>query len=138
MVVVRQQKNSTVGKGVLSQLEKNYLKSKTVDRRTVKTDTDTVKRQLNQKKPEVRRSVVPETFGVLSLCGVTYCYSYSKIKSVTINCSSAWRISNKLSVKSRTHELFVMLPGNTRQYNDGFIGSSAEVERVFSNKQNSH
>jgi hypothetical protein len=73
--------------------------------------------QLNQKKPEVRSevynlcSVVTETVGVLSLFGVTQCYSNSKIKSVIINCNSAWRISNKSSVKSRTHKLFVALPG---------------------------
>jgi hypothetical protein len=44
------------------------------------------------------------------LCGVTHCCGYSKIKNVIINCSSAWRISNKPSVKCRTHELFVALP----------------------------
>jgi hypothetical protein len=50
-------------------------------------------------KPEVRSevcnlcSVVTEAFGVLSLCGVTHYYSYSKIKSVIINCNSAWRIT---------------------------------------------
>jgi hypothetical protein len=68
-------------------------------------------------KPEEARSevcnscsVVTETFGVLSLFGVTHCYSYSKIKSVIINCNSAWRISNQSSVKSRTHKLFFALP----------------------------
>jgi hypothetical protein len=67
--------------------------------------------------PEVRSevcnlcSVVTETFGVLSLFGVTQCYSYSKIKSVIINCNSDWRMPNKSSVISRTHELFVALPG---------------------------
>jgi hypothetical protein len=71
----------------------------------------TVKRHLNQKKPEVGRevcnlcSVVTETFGVLSLFRVMHCYSYSKIKGVIINCNSAWRI-----FKSRTHKLFVALP----------------------------
>jgi hypothetical protein len=48
---------------------------------------------------------------VLSLFRVTQCYSYSKINSVIINCNSAWRIPNKSSVKSRTHKLFVALPG---------------------------
>jgi protein-arginine kinase activator protein McsA len=73
--------------------------------------------QLNQKKPQVRSevcnfcSVVTETFGVQSLFGVTQCYNYSKIKSVIINCNSAWRIPNKSSDKSITHKLFVALPG---------------------------
>jgi hypothetical protein len=70
--------------------------------------------QLNWKKPEVRSEVcgvVTETFGVLSLFGVMQCYSYSKIKSVIINCNSAWRIPNKSSIKYRTHKLYVALPG---------------------------
>jgi hypothetical protein len=51
--------------------------------------------QLSHKKPEVRSEVcnfcsVTETIGVLSLFGVTHCYSYSKIKSVIINYNSAW------------------------------------------------
>jgi hypothetical protein len=87
------------------------------------TDTDTVtvrekyKEQSSTVKPEVRSevcnlcSVVTETFGVLPFFGVTHCYSYSEIKSVVINCNSAWRIPNKSSVKSRTHKLFVELPG---------------------------
>jgi hypothetical protein len=69
-------------------------------------------------KPEEARSevcnlcsVVTGTFGMLSLFGVMQCYSYSKIKSVTINCNFAWRISNKSNVRSRIHKLFVMLPG---------------------------
>jgi hypothetical protein len=73
--------------------------------------------QLNQKKPEVRsevcnlRSVAIETSEVLSLFGVTQCYSFSKIKSVIIDSNSAWRIPNKSSAKTRTHKLFVALPG---------------------------
>jgi hypothetical protein len=35
-------------------------------------------------------SAVTETFGVFSLFGVTQCYSYGNIKSVLINCNSAW------------------------------------------------
>jgi hypothetical protein len=61
------------------------------------------------------RTVITESFGVLSLCGVTHCYSYSKIESVIINCSSAWRITNKSSVKSRTHKLS-HYQANTQQY----------------------
>jgi hypothetical protein len=52
-----------------------------------------------------------ETFGMLSLFRVMQCYSYSKIIGVIINCNSAWRIPNKSSVKSRTHNLFAALPG---------------------------
>jgi hypothetical protein len=50
------------------------------------------------------------------LFGVTQCYSYSKIKGVIINCYSAWRISNKSSVKSRTQNYLSRYQGNTRQY----------------------
>jgi hypothetical protein len=39
--------------------------------------------------------VVTATFSVLSVFVVTTCYSYSKIESVIINCSSDWGISNK-------------------------------------------
>jgi hypothetical protein len=48
-------------------------------------------------RKEVRNlySVVTEIVGVLSLFGVTQCYSYRMIKGVIINCNSAWRISNK-------------------------------------------
>jgi protein-arginine kinase activator protein McsA len=76
--------------------------------------------QLNQKKPEVRSevcnlcSVVTETFGVLSLFGVTQCYSYSEIKSVIINCNSAWQIPNKSSIKSRTHKIICRVTRETR------------------------
>jgi hypothetical protein len=74
-------------------------------------------------------SVVTEPFRVLSLFGVTRCYSDSKIKSVIINCSSAWRIADKSSVKFKTHKLFVALQGNTRQAlpsaSDGFTVSRA-------------
>jgi hypothetical protein len=68
-----------------------------------------------RRKPEVRSEVcdlcreVKETLGVLSLCGVTQCYPYSKIKSVVINYNSGRRISNKSSVKSRTDKFFVTL-----------------------------
>jgi hypothetical protein len=85
-------------------------------RETVRKKSRSRTVQLNQKKPEVRSevcnlySVVTETFGVLSLFGVTQCYSYNKIKSVIINCNSTWQIPNKSSVKSRTHKLFVTLP----------------------------
>jgi hypothetical protein len=62
--------------------------------KAVKTDTDSL-RTIKE---------VPDTFGVLSLF------------RVIINCNSARRISNKSSVRSRTHKLFVALPGNTPQY----------------------
>jgi protein-arginine kinase activator protein McsA len=75
-------------------------------------------RQIHNEEETVNRkevcnlcTVVTEIFEVLSLFGVTQCYSYSKIKSSTINCNSAWRISNKSSVKSRTHKLFVASAG---------------------------
>jgi hypothetical protein len=96
--------------------------------------------QLNQKKPEVRSevcnlcSVVTETFGVLSSFRVTQCYSYSKIKSVIINCNSSWRISNKSSVKSRTHKLFVALPSKhaTVLYLiDTFLVLSVRFDRFY-------
>jgi hypothetical protein len=80
---------------------------------------------LNQKKPEVRSevcnlcSVVTETFGVLLLFGVPQCYSYGKIKSVIINCSSAGQMPNKPSVKSRTHKLFVALPSKHATFGVG-------------------
>jgi hypothetical protein len=80
--------------------------------------------QLNQKNPEVRSEicnicsvrVVTESFGVLSLFRVKYCYSYSKNKNVTINCNSACRIPHKSSVISRTQKLLTRYQGNTRQY----------------------
>jgi protein-arginine kinase activator protein McsA len=59
---------------------------------------ETVRKKYEERKstvkPEVRSEVcnlcstVTETFGVLSLFGVTHCYSYSKIKSVIIKCNS--------------------------------------------------
>jgi hypothetical protein len=52
---------------------------------------------------------------------LTQC-AYSKIESVVINCSLAWRISNKLSVKSRIHKLFVALPGSMLQYHNNISG----------------
>jgi hypothetical protein len=63
-------------------------------------------------------SVVTETFGVLSLFRDTQCCSYSKIKSVIINCNASRQISNKSSVKSRTHKLFVVLPGKRDSITD--------------------
>jgi hypothetical protein len=74
----------------------------------LKTDADS---QKTVKRPEEEAT---ESFGVLSLFGVTQCYSYSKIKSVRINYNSAWRTPNKPSVKSRTHALFVALPSKHR------------------------
>jgi hypothetical protein len=60
-----------------------------------------------QKKSEIRSDVVSlcgvvtVTFRVLSLFVVTKCYSYSKIESAIINCSSAWWISNKSTHQSK-------------------------------------
>jgi hypothetical protein len=73
------------------------------------TDRQTDNSQETSRKTEVRSGVcnlcseATETFGVLSLFRVMHCYSYSKIKSIIINCNSAWQIYNKSSVKSRTH-----------------------------------
>jgi hypothetical protein len=86
------------------------------ERERVRKKSEEQNGTVNQTKPEVRSevcnlcSVVTETFGVLSLFRVTQCYSYSKIKSVIINCNSAWQMPNKSSVKSRIHKLFVALP----------------------------
>jgi hypothetical protein len=45
--------------------------------------------------------VVTVTLRVLSLLVVTKCYSYSKIESVIINCSTAWRTSNKSTHRAK-------------------------------------
>jgi hypothetical protein len=48
---------------------------------------------------------------VLSFFWVTQCFSsYSKIKSVIINCNSAWRIPNKSSYRIRNPLITVSLP----------------------------
>jgi hypothetical protein len=41
---------------------------------------------------------------------------YSEIAIVIIDCNSAWRITNKASIKSRIRKLFDVLTGNTSQY----------------------
>jgi hypothetical protein len=86
--------------------------------RQMQTQRETVRKKYEEQNSTEDRSevcnlcsVVTETFGVLSLFVVTQCYSYSKIKSVIINCNFTWRIPNKSSIKSRTYTLFVVLPG---------------------------
>jgi hypothetical protein len=66
-----------------------------------------VRRRCQRKKSEVRNEifilcgVVTVIFRVLSLLAVTKCYSYSKIESVTISCSSACWTSSKSTYRAR-------------------------------------
>jgi hypothetical protein len=80
-----QKKHSTVGKDVLCQSEKNYLKSKSrAERLTVKWRDTAKLRTIEEEARTVigevcnLRSVVIQTFGVISLCGFTH--GYSKIE----------------------------------------------------------
>jgi hypothetical protein len=72
-------------------------------RRTIERECPMQIHSYERVKPEEVRSEVcnlrcvdTETFGVLSVFGVTQCYGCSKIKGVIINCNSAWRIFNKI------------------------------------------
>jgi hypothetical protein len=73
------------------------------------------KKKLHQENSDPGKSWITEEIGRCTQRGYTvqkwHCYSYSEIKSVMINCNSAWRIPNKTSVKSRTHKLYVALTG---------------------------
>jgi hypothetical protein len=69
-----------------------------------KSDTE-IRR--SQKSEEARSeafmlcSVVAVTFRVSSLFAITKCYSYSKIESVIVYCSSAWWTSNKSTHRAK-------------------------------------